>query len=474
MGVNRPWFLEPRLPKSPQIASTVPPLGGLVSNPSCEKVFVSDKSLIDIIEKLSNRNVLTEFEWLLVLRSDEQYQQMEEGQLDQAVQTVWRAILSDEQRFSKVVIKLVAGLARGYEPVTDVLLEQFPRIIPAAFKPELKLQAQVARYLRNKQYIDCAKLVLSLNQGLELFFRSLGLESKGQHIEALLCQAEAAIPVNPSTGQLTWWRSCQDHLDVDQTIEQLECLLAKVNQVVTGTPFENWIKKYCLPESKQSIWFRLSRDAQLKLKSMYNVIDFESVKVLFHELSEIRTDPGITLRESNHLQKRTSYWADFSDSFERVRFLLTARSEKLLNRQIDLSQYNVTVMESKPFNDKSEICIFEVGNFILIERFRGTSFDLGIFEKTMELESILFEPEYIDSYTLMKLSPDWVHDHRSYWQKRLTQFLKNKGIRLNPNSGRHWLEPLTSEQRLQASQDKERLYFGLSDIHIYFKIGRRP
>ncbi|MEZ9835348.1 EH signature domain-containing protein [Vibrio breoganii] len=469
----RSWFIEPALPRFTKLSELIGKGQEHQSEQAVGSSFFADKAITSIVEKLKDSGEISELEWLILLRSQSQYESLDDEVRQAVVGEVWNAISKDEQRFAKLTIKLVSGYSRDYISVAKALLNSFPRVLPRNFSRTTKQQIEITRFLISDQFDSGASAILASGKGIVSFFDSLGMEYKGSHISKIACAAENALPQNPSTAQLTWWRSCQDLIEQDQTIEQLERLLNKVSLIASDSPFEKWIKGHCLPDSKNTIWYRLSKESQLKLKSIFNVTDFASVQLLFEKLSETRTDPTLCSREANHLIKRPSFWSDFSDSFGRVRFLLTSRSEKLLKTQIDLAQHRVTVMESMPFNDKSEICILEIGQYILVERFRVSNFDLGIFKKTDELVEILFEADYLDAYTLMKLTPQIVHDHFDWWQIRLTHMLKGLGIHHNANKGQQWLSSDDLERARGAQEKQEFRYTGLPDRTIYFKTGKR-
>jgi hypothetical protein len=248
-----------------------------------------------------------------------------------------------------------------------------------------------------------------------------------------------------------------------------------VTYVESGCDFDRWIQNSCLPDSEETLWYQLSEAAQKKLKSFYHVTNFKSVKKIFDALCETSTDPSLTETHARNLNRRTSFWAAYSDSFERVRFLLTQRSQNLLSSKMDLQQERVTVMGSHPLNDASEICIFEIGRYVFIERFRGSDFDLGIFEKSPLLEKLLFESKDLDGAIIGQLDPDWIVDHKDYWQKRLIQFLSNKGVKANKYNklAKGWFSPLSRDEQQQVDLMKQRRYPNDLDISIYFKTGQR-
>ncbi|MDP5132359.1 MAG: EH signature domain-containing protein [Paraglaciecola sp.] len=318
-------------------------------------------------------------------------------------------------------------------------------------------------------------MILEESVTVTSWFSMLQADFVGEHVKLICLHSVSALGRVPDTNGLAWWLSCQDHLEPTQTLSQLEELLPKINYVEPRSEFDSWIQVNCLPDNPNTFWYQLSELAQQKLKSFYHVTTFKSVKKIFDALCETGTDPSLTETHVRNLDRRTSFWIDYSDSFGRVRFLLTQRSKKLLAHKIDLEQERVTIMEPFSLNDASEICIFEIGNFIFIERFRGSDFDLGVFTKTPQLEKLLFDSQHVDALLIAKLTPDWVVDHKDYWQKRMINFLLKKGIKPNKNNSlaKNWFMALTKDEQKAVDEMKIQRNYNNSDISSYFRTGQK-
>ncbi|WP_394151541.1 hypothetical protein [Vibrio maritimus] len=469
---NSPWFIEPLLPESPKLSTMMPPLGGSGLELKDAGSYSSDKSLLDMLEKLENTGVLTEMEWILVLRLDEQYRSLNKVQLNAATQTVWSAMLKDEERFTKLTSKLVGGLARGYISLAEALTLSFPREMPHEFRQATKRKARLTSYLLSKEYSQCAQYILDQRVSIMSYFLELGLDAQGEHVQKIASHAESILPVDPSTHQLTWWCSCQEHLEGGETVNQLEQLLMKIRVVSGRTPFEAWITNRCLPDSTNTYWYSLTQKAQLKLKSFFNVTEYSTVSKVFDLLIETSDVGDLNEHQIRNLRSRISFWGHYTHEFKRVRFFLTERSSKLLGQRVNLEDLRVQTMQRSYLNDQSEICIFDVGEYFIVERFIGSQFDLGVFEKTEQLERTLFGRNYLDAEDISKLEPDWVHHHLAHYQRRFAQFLRRLGI--SPNkSGERWLKPLKPDELAQIDESRERHYRGVLDKTILFKTGKR-
>jgi len=470
----QPWFLEPEIPQLPKLSTSQPPLGGVKSGGNAS-VKLDEKDIKSIAKRLKNGELISEIDWIILLRSEERYQELSASDRESIVILVWTSLIKDELRYNKCLEKIVAGLARGFNAIADSLITAFPKKLSTYQNDVSKQKTEVVRYLLQQDHLQCGQVIFSKGQSVTDWFEQYSLEVKGEHITSICSQAVDVLSPSPCTNELSWWLSCQEPLEVEQTIKQLEELLDKVTYVESGSGFDNWIKESCLPDSEETFWYQLSEAAQNKLKSFYHVTNFKSVKKIFDALCETSTDHTLTETHARNLTRRTSFWASYSESFERIRFLLTQRSKNLLSNKMDLQQERVTVMGNHPLNDASEICIFEIGSYVFIERFRGSDFDLGVFEKSPLLEKLLFESKDLDGAIIGQLEPSWIVDHKDYWQKRLMQFLLKKRIKPNKYNGlaKGWFMPLSRDEQQQVDFMKKRRYPTNLDISIYFKTGQR-
>ncbi len=470
----RVWFIEPSLPQKVALTAMQPPLGGIEQgqNPT---VNIHEKDIRQIAARLKKGEIISEVEWIIILRSEDKYLLLDKNEQSKIVAIVWERLIADEGRFYQFLLKIIAGLARGYQAMSATLLASFPNFSIAKQSEKTKRASETVKYLLDGEYLNCAKKIVDANLTVKSWFSSFQADSAGEHVNLICLNAALAIGRSPETDALTWWLSCQAHLESKHTLEQLEYLLPKINYVEPRSTFDTWIQTHCLPDNAKTYWYQLSEQSQLKLKSFYHVTTFKSVKKIFDALCDTRIDPSLTDTHVRNLERRTTFWSDYSNCFGRVRFLLTQRSKKLLAQKIDLQQERVTIMGPLSLNDESEICIFEIDNYIFIERFRGSDFDLGVFTKDPILEQQLFDSSYVDALAIAKLTPDWVVDHKDYWQKRLISFLSKKGIKPNKNHSlaKNWFMALTKEEQKQVDEMKSQRNYNNLDLSSYFRIGQR-
>jgi hypothetical protein len=153
------WFLEPDIPVMPQLSSIQPPLGG-VKEGDLFSVKLDDKDIKSIAKRLKNGETISEVEWIILLRSEERYQVLSAVERESIVIIVWANLIKDELRYNKCLIKIVAGLARGFNAIADSLVTAFPKKITTYQKDDTKKKTDVVRSLLQKDYLRCGRVIL--------------------------------------------------------------------------------------------------------------------------------------------------------------------------------------------------------------------------------------------------------------------------------------------------------------------------
>jgi hypothetical protein len=452
------WFLEPEIPVMPQLSSIQPPLGG-VKEGELFSVKLDDKDIKTIVKRLNNGETISEVEWIILLRSEERYQALSAVESKSIVSIVWENLIKDEVRYNKCLIKVVAGVARGFNAIADSLITSFPNKIKTYQKEDSKIKTDVVRSLLQQDYLRCGRVILGTNLPVIDWFKRYEFEARGDHITSICNMAVDIVPSSPGTDELSWWLSCQEPLVVEQTINQLEKLLKKVTYVESGSSFDIWINENCLPKSKQTYWHSLTLNAQQKLKSFYNITNYSVVEKLFEHLRDTSIDPSLEEWESRNLKSRIDFWSSYSNSFKKVRFILTARSYRLLKDSFNFDTARITVLDDTNQNNQSEICIFEFDTCFVIERFRN-NFDMGILEKSETRDKLLFVNNICNAIQVTGLQPDGSHDHINDYQYFAREYLsKTWSIRANRDSKlAKWYRPPI--ERINTRIEKLRSRYG--------------
>jgi hypothetical protein len=173
-------------------------------------------------------------------------------------------------------------------------------------------------------------------------------------------------------------------------------------------------------------WYKLSDPARQRLREWIGGInygDFQKlVDILLHRLD-------LQDFESNQLSRRRDFWVNYSNRFERLRILLPKTSQIAIGYQI---QGDVDLLKDDG-SDRTEVCIFDFGEWFVVEFFRGRGSEMRLLPKNTRNQQILFGETTLSVKLIRSLGGER-HDHVFLWQVFVPSWLKNHGIVANSNT----------------------------------------
>lgn len=138
-----------------------------------------------------------------------------------------------------------------------------------------------------------------------------------------------------------------------------------------------------------------------------------------------------TLSDSDRpgqLKARRDFWSNYSDRFERLRILLSQTSLDPIRHEL---QGDIHFLENDG-SDRTEVCIFDFGEWLVVEFFRGRGSETRLLENNLRNQQILFGDSPLSVKKIRCLGGD-KHDHVYLWQFFCREWLTTRGIR--PNTG---------------------------------------
>jgi hypothetical protein len=228
--------------------------------------------------------------------------------------------------------------------------------------------------------------------------------------------------------KVNWLLRCFDEMEETNQITSVEYILNHLSTSIVGNFPElvNWLKNNFTNSSKQS---KLSSQARQKLRIWIGAVNYQDFSNL---VDLIIKRIGITDKEENQLSKRQGFWANYSNSFMRMKILLPVQSYQIINHDLRVDQ---DVQKLQPDgSDHTEICIFDLGESgFIVEFFRGKGSETRIFPQNNYIESILFGSQSLSVKKIRKLGGE-AHDHVLGWQWSCEQLLRTK-YSILPNTG---------------------------------------
>ena len=136
--------------------------------------------------------------------------------------------------------------------------------------------------------------------------------------------------------------------------------------------------------------------------------------------------------QRNQLERRKGFWSNYSDRFERLRILVPASTSWIsqeLTRDID-----ILVNDG---SNETEICIFDFGDWFIVEFFRGSS-EILLFNRhySANVEKTLFQSPNLSISDIRRLYRfgGEIHDHVFLWQYYAEKWLRTQH-NIYPNDG---------------------------------------
>lgn len=258
------------------------------------------------------------------------------------------------------------------------------------------------------------KLILPQQLLTQASLPSWILPAKETYIVHLFIESSA-----PSKEQVELLLSCLNSISLEQQIQNVNSLLAKIpTQVGSQLPkLVNWLKDHY---RTGKLWASLSEHSKKALRDWIGAINYSD----FQNLVElIQSKLYLEGWEENQLKKRKGFWTNYSTRFERLRILLPQKLIDAIGSHLKGSFESLVPDGS----DSTEICIFDFGNWFVVEFFRGKGSETRLFEKNIESEKQLFGLNPLSVKKIRSLGGK-THDHVFCWQFYCERWLRQQEI----------------------------------------------
>lgn len=421
-------FSIPSLPETPQcspnqliqLARNLP--DATISIPSVDKV-------LEAIEQ-GKANQVNKLDWVYCIHAKAHWDQQNIDQSCKTSAAIWKVAISNSWLQHQLLWRLALYYGDRQEQVlAQSIAESFDIFANCSLVSHL-LPVRIIQALRSTQAgrelakIACEKRVNRtelLNNIRDILPAYIPLFN--QFIEDIAPYFTTII--SPNHQQVTWLLICLDEMSDSQQIKAVNHLLTKVsNNIATNhSLLVDWLRKnYRNGEN----WYKLSDPARQKLREWIGGINYGDFQKL---INLILNKLDLQEFESNQLRRRRDFWANYSNRFERLRILLPHTSQIAIGYQI---QGDVDLLKDDG-SDSTEVCIFDFGEWFVVEFFRGRGSETRLFPKNSRNEQILFGESTLSVKQIRCLGGD-KHDHVFLWQVFSRTWLANKGILTNPDT----------------------------------------
>jgi EH_Signature domain len=389
--------------------------------------------IIDVIESDRVHNIQL-LEWLYCISYKNQWDALHPERSLPSSQKIW--LLAKQIEPLKQILfwelallyagneqrRLADSLAEGFksfvaESIEDRKIISFIKIL-AGISPEIGIASTSKQYLLtpHKLFNHC-KLPTHRIKSLTLAYDLI---------------ANLFIDIGkPDDKQVKWLLDCLEKMTVEQEVKAVDRLLTTIGaEIGIDRPdLVNWISTRYSLGYDNSRWYQLSKKAQEALRKWQGAVnygDFQKlVDIILHH-SHIYLEGY----ERRRLQNRQIFWSNYTDRFNRIRILLPQSS--LSSVKDILSTKDICILEDD--GNKTEVCIFDLEEWLVVEFFRGDGSETRLFRNTPDLEQMLFHSHNLSTVKIHSLGGE-IHDHLQYWQHDCEKWLRKRDKGICPNDG---------------------------------------
>ncbi|MBD2197548.1 MULTISPECIES: EH signature domain-containing protein [Calothrix] len=428
-----------------QLASTLP--NTTISIPTVDQVLAAiEQGKADKVSKL---------EWVYCIHSKAQWDKQNIGRSRKTSAAIWKIAISHSWLQHHLLWRI--AIYYSFQPEQNFaqsLAESFDVFANYHSVSQL-LSVKIIQALRSKQPgSKLAKIACEQNvnrtQLLNLIQNNLPiwLPLFSHFLEDISPYFSKII--SPTQQQVKWLLRCLDEMSDKQQLKAVDHLLNNVTNHVASNnpPLVEWLRQHYRNADR---WYQLSEPARKRLREWIGGINYGDFQKL---VDVILNRLHIQQFESDRLQSRREFWANYSNRFERLRILLPKTSQLAIGTQI---KGDADLLEDDG-SDSTEVCIFDFGEWFVVEFFRGRGSETRLLPNNSRNQQILFGESRLSVKRIRCLGGDR-HDHVFLWQFFCRQWLARKGI--NPNPG---TKPYPNPKADKLQQRQENLRWWQNEI----------
>ena len=379
--------------------------------------------------KANKADVITPLEWITFLYNKEKWDEKYPHLAEQTSILIWQVAIENlflEQFLLKI---LLSRLVLYYGNNQKILpLSMVKGFFKTANKLKIKkpLTVEIINVIsgnnhpeRNLSKLGCQYLALPE----ELFKQEnfpVCIEITQKSLNYVV--QEFSNLIMPNEQQVKWLLRCLNRMRREQQINAVNDILELIPTEI-GSQFPqlvDWLRSTCGTVEMHN---RLSVKARRALKDWIGAVNYSDFQKLA-ELVLAQLPPQNW--QTNQLRSRQQFWSCYSNQFERIRILLPQESLKIVGNQLN---QDVELLEADG-SDPTEVCIFDFGEWLIVEFFRGEGGEMRLFPSH---NNRLFEESKLSVKKIRRLGGE-IHDHKYVWQYFCKQWLLEKNIHPNPGA----------------------------------------
>ena len=391
--------------------------------------IVSRSNLDEIIRDIENSQTknITVLEWVYCLDKKDKWDAENSARSISTSEAIWKAAEQNSWLKQKLFWNLILHLEFD-NVLASSLVTSYAVFVPQDSLDKGKLaiiEALEAEYPIDDFINLCRSELLTPNQLLIKYQLPTKISFAQAAYDRVVPLFSTSDRINER--QIEWLLKCLEQMSSQQQVRAVEYLLTQVDRHIGAehSSLMNWLRQHYGSSVANSRWNELSSEAKAAMLKWLGAVSYQDFQKLVRLILERL---NLANWEYRRLKSRSEFWSNYSDRFERIRILLPQSSVNILGNHLNNQDVSILLEDS---SDPTEICIFDFGNWFVVEFFRGDGSETSFLIKDVESEQKLFHSK-LSIKELRCLERD-IHDHEFCWQYFCEQWLREREIL--PNRG---------------------------------------
>ncbi|MGA9380878.1 MAG: EH signature domain-containing protein, partial [Phormidium sp.] len=392
---------------------------------------IAPRTIGEIISDIQNNQTdrISLLEWAYCLYNKAEWDEQNPQQSQETSQKIWQE--ATHNSWLKQILFWLLALNyddRNSEKLAPSLADCFPKF-KSRFVISYPLAVQILTILSNQSFDKLAQLCWQHLLTPKQLLNRAQLPPNISIINTALDDMVKLFSIEtPHIQQQNLLIKCFEEMSIEQQVKAIKNLLMNVSIEVGSTlsTLVEWLRQNYGPRAANSLWNQLSEQAKLALRQWIKAASYRDFEILVDVLLQHLNSEDY---QYNQLKRRRDFWSNYSDRFERIRILLPQESANIIGSHL---QRDVDILLADG-SDATEVCIFDFGDWFVVEFFRGIGSEIRLFDRHQhpQIEQILFASPTLSIKQIRRLGGN-IHDHVYLWLTLCEKWLRDFGIR--PNS----------------------------------------
>ena len=377
-----------------------------------------------------------------------------------AARTVWQFATKSPSLRRLLHWRLALAASGRPDVLPDSLRATFPEVVKV-FTGEGRREADVLAALLDgprgfaRKALQKTLTPAALLQEVDLPPWGAAVDKATEECARLFVQGGA-----PLATKSDWLVSCLLELNFAPQVAAVDHILTTIPPELAGKSYKklaNWLERWFGPTRGKARWEGLSVEGKVALRAWTGSLRYRDFERVAEQMWSPVMASALGLDEGNgvyKLRSRVRFWERYQRQFSRLRIVLPQSTHRLFSsefRTLDSGEVTTLKPDGTPERFITELGIFELGEWLAVQEFRGGGSGLRLFRGTGPVRHRLFEAP-IGISLLRSMECDGVHDHGPNWEQRCDAWLQERGVA--PDSG---APPLKRSKYIDREREEDSM-----------------